>query len=481
MDQLLLSTLDTAKVKGAEYADIRSVETSQERFVVRNGAVETITKDESTGFGVRVLINGAWGFASSPDITPDNLNKTTALAIQIAKASASHNRNAVDLGPAVTSKGTYITPIEIDPFKIPLDQKIDLLLESDKSMASVKKIRSRLSSLVFIREHKIFANTEGAYTDQTIYESGGGIQSTAVGDSEVQRRSYPQMNGRQQGCAGWEYITSLDIPGNSEKTAMEAAALLTAESCPTDIITDVIIGGSQLALQVHESCGHPIELDRVLGEEAAYAGTSFLTPDKLNNFSYGSEYVNITADSLRTPGLGSFGWDDEGVPSQTTPIVSSGQFVGYLMSRESASILGLTSNGCMRASSWNRLPMIRMTNVSLEAGTWSLDDLISDNDYGIFMETNRSWSIDDRRYNFQFGTEMGYEIKNGKIGKLLKNCTYTGITPEFWNSCDAVCNSDHWVMWGTPNCGKGQPGQIGHTGHGASPARFRNIRVGVLR
>jgi len=481
LDQLLLSTLDTAKVKGAEYADIRSVETSQERFVVRNGAVETITKDESTGFGIRVLINGAWGFASSPDITSDNLNKTTALAIQIAKASASHNRNAVDLGPAVTSKGTYITPIEIDPFKIPLDQKIDLLLQSDKSMASVKKIRSRLSSLVFIREHKIFANTEGAYTDQTIYESGGGIQSTAVGDSEVQRRSYPQMNGRQQGCAGWEYITSLDIPGNSEKTAMEAAALLTAESCPTDIITDVIIGGSQLALQVHESCGHPIELDRVLGEEAAYAGTSFLTPDKLNNFSYGSEYVNITADSLRTPGLGSFGWDDEGVPSQTTPIVSSGQFVGYLMSRESASTLGLTSNGCMRASSWNRLPMIRMTNVSLEAGTWSLDDLISHTDSGIFMETNRSWSIDDRRYNFQFGTEMGYEIKNGKIGKLLKNCTYTGITPEFWNSCDAVCNSDHWVMWGTPNCGKGQPGQIGHTGHGASPARFRNIRVGVLR
>ena len=481
MDQLLLSTLDTAKVKGAEYADIRSVETSQERFVVRNGAVETITTDESTGFGIRVLINGAWGFASSPDITSDNLNKTTALAIQIAKASASHNRHAVDLGPAVTSKGTYITPIEIDPFKIPLDQKIDLLLQSDKSMASVKKIRSRLSSLVFIREHKIFANTEGAYTDQTIYESGGGIQSTAVGDSEVQRRSYPQMNGRQQGCAGWEYITSLDIPGNSEKTAMEAAALLTAESCPTDIITDVIIGGSQLALQVHESCGHPIELDRVLGEEAAYAGTSFLTPDKLNNFAYGSEYVNITADSLRTPGLGSFGWDDEGVPSQTTPIVSSGQFVGYLMSRESASTLGLTSNGCMRASSWNRLPMIRMTNVSLEAGTWSLDDLISHTDSGIFMETNRSWSIDDRRYNFQFGTEMGYEIKNGKIGKLLKNCTYTGITPEFWNSCDAVCNSDHWVMWGTPNCGKGQPGQIGHTGHGASPARFRNIRVGVLR
>tara|TARA_B000000460_G_C21529570_1_gene400042 strand:- start:887 stop:2344 length:1458 start_codon:yes stop_codon:yes gene_type:complete len=481
LDQLLLSALDTAKGKGADYADIRSVETSQERIVVRNGVVETITKDDSIGFGVRVLFNGAWGFASSPSLTVDNVDKTTMLAIQIAKASASIKRNPVDLGPAVTSRGTYITPIQIDPFKIPVEQKIDLLLESDKAMVSVKSIRSRLGSLVFIREHKIFANTEGAYTEQTIYESGGGIQSTAVGANEVQRRSYPQMNGRQQGCAGWEYITSLDIPENSEKTATEAAALLSAEPCPIDTVTDVIIGGSQLALQVHESCGHPIELDRVLGEEAAYAGTSFLTTDKLNHFAYGSEHVNITADSIRTPGLGSFGWDDEGVPSQTTPIVSSGRFVGYLMSRESSSTLGLTSNGCMRASSWNRLPMIRMTNVSLEPGSWSLEDLISDTRSGIFMETNRSWSIDDRRYNFQFGTEMGYEIKNGKIGKLLKNCTYTGITPEFWNSCDAVCNADHWVMWGTPNCGKGQPGQIGHTGHGASPARFRNIKVGVFK
>ena len=481
LDQLLLSALDTAKGKGADYADIRSVETSQERIVVRNGVVETITKDDSIGFGVRVLFNGAWGFASSPSLTVDNVDKTTLLAIQIAKASASIKRNPVDLGPAVTSRGTYITPIQIDPFKIPVEQKIDLLLESDKAMVSVKSIRSRLGSLVFIREHKIFANTEGAYTEQTIYESGGGIQSTAVGANEVQRRSYPQMNGRQQGCAGWEYITSLDIPENSEKTATEAAALLSAEPCPIDTVTDVIVGGSQLALQVHESCGHPIELDRVLGEEAAYAGTSFLTTDKLNHFAYGSEHVNITADSIRTPGLGSFGWDDEGVPSQTTPIVSSGRFVGYLMSRESSSTLGLTSNGCMRASSWNRLPMIRMTNVSLEPGSWSLEDLISDTRSGIFMETNRSWSIDDRRYNFQFGTEMGYEIKNGKIGKLLKNCTYTGITPEFWNSCDAVCNADHWVMWGTPNCGKGQPGQIGHTGHGASPARFRNIKVGVFK
>ena len=481
MDELLLRALDLAKVKGAVYADIRFVNTTQERLVVRNGVVDTLSNDQSTGFGVRVLVNGSWGFASSQEAKSTEVDRVTDLAVQIANASSLQSKEPVNLGPPVTSRGTYTTPIQVDPFKVSSQQKLQTLLDADRSMASVTGIRSRQGNLVFIREEKTFANTEGAYVEQTIYEAGGGIQATAVGNDEVQRRSYPQMNGRQQGCAGWEYITALDIPGHAEQTATEAVALLTAPHCPINTVTDVIIGGSQLALQVHESCGHPIELDRVLGAEAAYAGTSFLTPDKLNNFNYGSQYINITADSLRHPGLGTFGWDDEGVEAQSTPIVEDGRFVGYLMSRETASSLGLTSNGCVRASSWNRLPMIRMTNVSLEPGTWELDDLIADTEDGLLMETNRSWSIDDRRYNFQFGTEMGYEIKKGKVGRLLRNCTYTGITPEFWNSCDAVCNQNQWVMWGTPNCGKGQPGQIGHTGHGASPARFRKVQVGVLK
>ncbi|HZA23054.1 MAG TPA: TldD/PmbA family protein [Dehalococcoidia bacterium] len=481
MEESLFSALDLAKVKGAQYADVRLVNIAQERLVVRNGVVDTLSKDQSSGFGVRVLVNGCWGFASSPSFTTADLERATESAVRIARASAFQNKKPASLGAPVDNQGIYTTPIQVDPFEISCEQKLELLLEADRRMASVQGIRSRQASMVFIREEKTFANTEGAYLEQTIYEAGGGIQATAVGEKEVQRRSYPQMNGRQQGCAGWEYITALDIPGNAEKTASEAVALLTAQHCPVDTITDVIIGGSQLALQVHESCGHPVELDRVLGAEAAYAGTSFLTPDQLNKFNYGSEFVNITADSLRHPGLGTFGWDDEGVAAQSTPIVKDGRFVGYLMSRETATSLGLASNGCMRASSWNRLPMIRMTNVSLEPGTWELDDLIADTTDGILMETNRSWSIDDRRYNFQFGTEIGYEIKNGKLGNLLRNCTYTGITPVFWNSCDAVCNQNHWNMWGTPNCGKGQPGQIGHTGHGASPARFRNVRVGVLK
>tara|TARA_Y100000758_G_C16065254_1_gene426036 strand:- start:1919 stop:3361 length:1443 start_codon:yes stop_codon:yes gene_type:complete len=480
MDDLVSRALDLAELQGAGYADIRIVRTSQERISVRSGVVDTLSFDESLGFGVRVLVNGCWGFASSHDITSKEVDRVTALAVNIAKASATLSKGVVNLGPPVTSRGTYTTPIEEDPFTISTDHKLALLMDADQRMASVKGIRSRQGNLIFIKEEKTFANSEGAHVEQTVYEAGGGISANAVGNNEIQRRSYPQSMGRQQGCAGWEYITAMDLPGNAERVATEAVALLTADPCPSNIVTDIIIGSAQLALQIHESCGHAIELDRVLGAEAAYAGTSFLTTDKLNNFRYASDVVNITADSLRVPGLGSFGWDDEGVPSQSTPIVTNGDFVGYLMSRETASGLGLTSNGCVRAASWNRIPMIRMTNVSIEPGTWKLDDLIADTDDGIFLEMNRSWSIDDRRYNFQFGTEVGYEIKKGKLGRLLRNTTYTGITPEFWNSCDAVCDADHWTMWGTPNCGKGQPGQIGHTGHGAAPARFRNVRVGVL-
>ena len=480
MDDLVSRALDLAEVQGASYADIRIVRTSQERISVRSGVVDTLSFDESLGFGVRVLVNGCWGFASSHDITSKEVDRVTALAVNIAKASATLSKGAVNLGPPVTSRGTYTTPIEEDPFTISTDHKLALLMDADQRMASVKGIRSRQGNLIFIKEEKTFANSEGAHVEQTVYEAGGGISANAVGNNEIQRRSYPQSMGRQQGCAGWEYITAMDLPGNAERVATEAVALLTADPCPSNIVTDIIIGSAQLALQIHESCGHAIELDRVLGAEAAYAGTSFLTTDKLNNFRYASDVVNITADSLRVPGLGSFGWDDEGVPSQSTPIVTNGDFVGYLMSRETSSRLGLTSNGCVRAASWNRIPMIRMTNVSIEPGTWKLDNLIADTDDGIFLEMNRSWSIDDRGYNFQFGTEVGYEIKKGKLGRLLRNTTYTGITPEFWNSCDAVCDADHWTMWGTPNCGKGQPGQIGHTGHGAAPARFRNVRVGVL-
>jgi TldD protein len=481
LKELMMRAMDLVKVRGGQYADVRVVHNTTESISVKSGVVNTLSLNESAGFGVRVLADGAWGFASSRELTAAEVDRVTNLAFKIAKASAMVSPGTpVRLGPAVTSQGSYTTPVQIDPFNISIEEKLNVLMVADAAMAKVAGVKVRQSNVVSIKEHKLFANSEGAFTDQTIYEIGGGIVATAVGGDEIQRRSYPASMGRQQVTAGWEAVLAWDLPGNGERIATEAVQLLTADACPRDIQTSLILGGEQLALQVHESCGHPIELDRVFGTEAAFAGTSFLTTEKLNNFRYGSEVVNLTAEAVRPYGLGTFGWDDEGVPAQSTPIVKDGLFVGYLMSRETAPLLGLTSNGCMRASGWNRIPLIRMTNVSLEPGTWTFDDLIADTEDGIYMESNRSWSIDDRRYNFQFGTEIGYEIKNGKLGRMLRNCTYTGITPEFWNSCDAVCNEDHWVMWGTPNCGKGQPGQVAHTGHGSAPARFRNVKIGVV-
>jgi TldD protein len=473
--------LDLAQSSGAQYADIRVVENRTESIQVKNGVVESLNFAESSGFGIRVLVNGAWGFSSSNDLNAEEIDRVTKHSVEIALSSGLVRGERVDLGPPVISTGKYETSVQIDPFTISLEDRLGILLAADSEMARVEGVRVRQSNLVIIREKKWFANTESAFTEQTIIETGGGVVATAVGDGEVQSRSYPNSFGRQQVTGGWEVVLQWDLPGNSERIANEAVALLTADPCPADTTATVILGGDQVALQVHESCGHPIELDRVFGSEAAYAGTSFLTTEKLGNFRYGSEVVNITADSVRPLGLGTFGWDDEGVPAQATPIVREGDFVGYLMSRETASKLGKVSNGCMRASSWNRIPLIRMTNVSLEPGEWELEDLIADTDKGIYMMTNRSWSIDDRRYNFQFGTEIGYEINKGKLGRMLRNCTYTGITPEFWNNCDAICNQNHWTMWVTPNCGKGQPSQIAHTGHGAAPARFRNVRVGVYK
>mgnify|MGYP001040433076 FL=1 len=481
MKDLMNRALDLARLRGANYADMRVVHNRTENIALRDGVVESLNSAENEGFGVRVLVGGAWGFASSRDLTPGEVDRITDQALEIARASALVSGDPVDMGPAVTSQGVYITPLKVDPFTVSLEDKLSLLMAADAAMSKVSGVRTRRSNISLMREHKTFANTEGAFTEQTIIETGGGIQATAVGNGEVQTRTYPNSFARQQVTGGWEELVSWDLPGNGERVASEAVALLTADPCPSNLTTTLILGGSQLALQIHESCGHPTELDRVYGTEAAYAGTSFLTTEKLNTLQYGSPVVNLTADSVRPQGLGTFGWDDEGVPAQSSPLVKDGLFVGYLMSRETASRLGRISNGCMRASGWNRIPIIRMVNVSLEPGAWKYDDLIADTDYGIFMELNRSWSIDDKRYNFQFGTEIGYEIKNGKLGRMLRNCTYTGITPEFWNSCDAICNADSWVMWGTPNCGKGQPGQVAHTGHGASPARFRNIKVGVLK
>lgn len=490
MKELTDRALNLAQVQGASYADIRIVRRRTQTISVKNGVVEALSDDESQGFGVRVIVDGGWGFASSALLTGAEVDRITALAVQIARASALFKVRDAWLGPPVTSTGTYRTPVQIDPWQVPLDDKIALLLQADAGLRSTPGVMVSTADLAFWRENKIFANTEGAFVEQEITESGGGIDALAVDreKGEVQKRSYPNSFGRDQRTEGWEAILGMDLAAHAPRIGAEAVALLSAPQCPSGVTT-LILGATQLALQIHESCGHPIELDRVFGTEASYAGTSFLTPEKYGTFRYGSDIVNLTADATLPGGLGTFGWDDEGVPAQRVPIVRDGIFVGYLTSRETAqqlrAIVGdgapATSGGAMRADGWNRIPIIRMTNVSLEPGEWTFDDLIADTDDGIYMELNKSWSIDDKRLNFQFGTEMAYEIKGGKLGRMLKNATYTGITPQFWGSCDAICNDGHWQVWGTPNCGKGQPGQTAHTGHGAAPARFRNVQVGVMK
>jgi TldD protein len=329
------------------------------------------------------------------------------------------------------------------------------------------------------REWKTFAASDGSFTEQVITHIGSGIEANAIDGDEHQRRSFPIDTGAWQ-SAGYEYVRGLGLAERAVRIATEAVELLSAPQCPPGRTT-IILDPSQLYLQVHESCGHPTELDRVFGTEASYAGTSFLTTDKLDaGFRYGSDLIDIVADATAPGGLGTFGWDDEGVAAQSVPLVKEGIFVGYLSSRETAPRIGRRSGGAMRADGWNRIPLIRMTNVNLlPKPGMSLEDIIADTDDGLYLATNRSWSIDDRRLNFQFATEVAYEVKGGKLGRMLRNPTYTGITYEFWRSCDAVADARSYVMIGTPNCGKGEPGQIGHVGHGTSGARFRDVQVGV--
>jgi len=472
--------LDTAVARGARYADARVVDLVVEGLVVKNGAVEALTRRESRGIGVRALVDGAWGFAGTADLTVASIDRAAAEAVAIARASASVPGRRADLGPAVTSRGSYHTPVARDAFAVPLDEKIDLLLAADRAMRAVPGVTTTNGQLLWQRERKTFGNSEGALVEQELFETGCGIGATAVGHGEVQNRSYPN-SFRHQTARGFEFVTELDLPGNARRVGEEAVALLTAKQCPQDITTTLILDSSQLALQIHESCGHPIELDRVYGTELDFAGGSFLRPDELGQLRYGSELVNIYADATVPGALGTFGYDDEGVPARRAPIIRDGLLVGYLTDRQYAQRLGVPAMGAARADGWNRTPLVRMTNVSVEPGAWTLDNLIADTDDGIYMETNRSWSIDDQRLNFQFGTEVAYEIKGGQRGALLKNATYTGVTPRFWGSMDAICDRGHYVMWGLPNCGKGRPGQVMHTGHGAAPARFRNVRVGVVR
>jgi TldD protein len=472
--------IEEANKKGASYADVRIGDILDERLTVKKGVPEVVLF-QTNGFGVRVIVKGAWGFASSTDLTPKETFETTRKAVKIALASSKLKRKDALLAPVKSCKGKYSTPIKKDPFKIPLEEKIDILTSAERTVAAQSNlIKSSSAFYRAFRDNKLFMNSEGAEITQQITWCGGGLEGIAVKNGEVQRRSYPSSFRGDFSTAGYEFFESLELGDHAKEVGRELVQLLDAEKCASTE-TDLILTGEQLALQVHESCGHPTELDRALGMEADYAGTSFITPDKLGKLRYGSEHVNIVADAKVPGGLGTFGYDDEGTPAKQVYLVKKGLFIGYQTSRETAAELGLTeSSGGMRADSPTSLPLIRMTNINLLPGSWRSEEIIEDTKEGIFMQVNRSWSIDDRRLNFQFGTEIGWKIKNGSKEKMIKSPTYTGITPDFWGTCDAVSKND-WKMHGTPNCGKGVPGQIMYVGHGCSTARFRKTRVGLIK
>ncbi|MGH2649966.1 MAG: TldD/PmbA family protein, partial [Actinomycetota bacterium] len=470
--------VEAARAAGAHYADARFVHEDSESITVRNQEMEGIDRATSEGVGVRVLVDGYWGFAATARPEGAEIARTAGLAVEIARAAARLPREPVKLTDIEPATGTWASPFQDDPFNVSLEEKVALLMEATRRMQEVDGLAFAEGGIDLYRVRTSFASSEGSAIEQTVLHSGAGLDATAISEGELQRRSYPNSFRGHIAAAGWEHIAKLGLIEEAERTATEAVELLSATDCPGEVTTLVLDSG-QMELQVHESIGHAVELDRVLGMEESYAGSSFVSPGDRGKLRYASDLVSITADATIPGGLGSFGWDDEGVPAQRVPIIVDGTFQDFISSRETAGAIGGTSTGAMRADGWGNLPLIRMTNINIEPGEGSLADIIGDTKDGIFMATNQSWSIDDKRVNFQFGCEIAWRIKGGKLTQMYRNPNYTGITTEFWRSCDAVGGREDWTLWGTPNCGKGQPAQTARVGHGTAPARFRNVQVGV--
>jgi TldD protein len=477
MKDLLRDLVDSA-ARRADYADARFVRTRAEKLSTRNGALDRLDSHESEGVGVRVRVGGAWGFAAARGW--DRRDAEAALERALAVAAAQPAAGGVALAPEPPAHGRWENPVERDPFAVPLEDKLAVLAATDAGLRTEPGVNLTLAGFEALRVEKVFASSEGALCEQRLTECGGGISAVAVAGDESQIRSYPASHGGHVVQGGYEDFLALDLPGAAPRVSQEAVALLQAPSCPSGRTT-LILAGEQLGLQVHESVGHAVELDRVLGREASYAGTSFVPADGLGVFRFGSPQVNVTADATSPGGLGTYLWDDEGVEGRPLPIVREGTLAGFLSSRETAAEIGLDrSGGCMRADGFARQPIVRMTNVNLDPGsTGTFGELIADTEDGLLIETNRSWSIDNRRLNFQFEGEAAWEIKNGRTGRLLRNPSYAGLTPEFWASCDAVCSADEWRLISLLDCGKGEPGQVMRVSHGSAPARFRNVQVGV--
>lgn len=469
---------DDARTRGVDYADVRAIHTESESIDVRDADVQGVGRTTSRGVGVRVLLAGSWGFASTNSCVEADVRRAVEAAVDIARASGTVRREPVRLDDSPPPAGSYVTPHQRDPFDVPLAEKVEHLLAAAAAGREVAGVAFVEATSDAWKTTTHFRSTEGGSFDQTVLQIGGGLRALAIKAGDVQRRSFPNSFRGQFTCGGWEDIVALDLAGHAAETAREAVALLAAPELSGKQRT-LILESSQLALQVHESVGHATELDRILGMERAYAGTSFVEVADRGRLRYGSPLVTITADATTPGALGTFGFDDEGIAAGETTLIRDGVLVGFLTNRECAASIGDRSNGTARADSWGTIPLIRMNNVSLQPQAGDLESIVADTADGVLLLTNKSWSIDDRRVNFQFSCEAAYEVHHGERGRLYKNPSYAGRTTEFWGACDAIGGADDWRVWGVPTCGKGQPSQTARVGHGAATGRFHGITTGV--
>lgn len=471
------------KQAGCEYGDIRLCNYRTQNLSATDRSLKNLSDNISSGFGVRVLLDGAWGFAASYRKTPEEVTRIVDLAVEIAKGSRLSQQEPVKLVPVAAYQDKYVTPIEIDPFSVSVGEKAELLLAINDRLLSYSErgIKKAYSFLRFAKEDKIFASTEGSLIEQTIYRSYPGFSCTAVMNGDAQERNYerPPLN------IGYEHIEPQDLLNNIDRVATEAIAKVNAPQWELNTKTTLILQPTNLFLTIHESVGHPTELDRVYGYEANFAGTSFATTDKWQKLQYAAPWVNFIADRTQTHGRGTMAYDDEGVPAQQWYVVKDGILNDYLTDRETAYRLGRSSsNGSAYADSWSSVPMVRIPNLGLEPGkeggshTATLAEMIADTKEGILIDGIGSYSIDQQRRNFQFGGDAFWKIENGRVAGMLKNVTYHSMTTDFWNSIDAIAPESELMQCGTNMCGKGEPMQLAQMTHACVPVRVQNIHVG---
>lgn len=481
LDELIGRALAAAKKAGASYADIRIVRRRFESIAAREDRVRAVELSENYGLGIRVIAGGAWGFAASSRVEAAEAERIAGRAVEIAQANARINvqlgRRSVTLAPEPAHVDVWQTPMTKDPFKISLEDKAELLFAINREAMKVQGVKFCTSHFAALGEWKLFASTDGAYIEQSVTRLGPGYTATAVNGStgEFESRSHelPPMQ------AGWEYVEAAPLLQDARRVGEEAVQKLRAPSVEAGP-RDLILSPSNLWLTIHESIGHPTELDRALGYEANFAGTSFATPDKLGKLQLCAPQLSVYADKTTPGGLATCGYDDDGVKTGRWDLVRDGIFVGYQTTREQAGWIGESaSRGTSYAEDYKSIPFQRMPNVSLQAGKkeLGLEEIIAATDDGIYITGTGSWSIDHQRYNFQFGGQMFYEVKKGRVQRVLRDVAYQANSVQFWNACDLLGGPKSWRLYGSLSDGKGEPSQSNAVSHGCPPARFHKINI----